>query len=207
MKKERLILLLGLFVASVFFYLGLNEWLKSKEEKITPPPVVVKPQTPTQEVETPTTTEKQPTEIKEQEEKKKTEERPEKDVIAQRIREEKKKEALEEKSTSEIREEEKKAQKPKEDAIAQKIREEKKIETLKEKPKKIYIVQVGAFSVKENAQKALKKAESLGYRGNIIEEDGLYKVRVKVITSDLREDISKLRSHFGGVILIKRKDA
>ena len=43
MKRERLVILLGLLVALVFFYFGLNEWLKSKEEQVKPPPVVVKP--------------------------------------------------------------------------------------------------------------------------------------------------------------------
>jgi DedD protein len=42
-KRERLIILLGILIALIFFYFGLNEWLKSKEEQVSPPPVVVKP--------------------------------------------------------------------------------------------------------------------------------------------------------------------
>ncbi|NAZ06637.1 MAG: SPOR domain-containing protein, partial [Thermocrinis sp.] len=42
MKKERLLILLGVLVALIFFYVGLNKWLESKPES-APPPVVVRP--------------------------------------------------------------------------------------------------------------------------------------------------------------------
>jgi hypothetical protein len=42
MRKERLLILLGILVALIFFYVGLNKWLESKPES-APPPVVVKP--------------------------------------------------------------------------------------------------------------------------------------------------------------------
>jgi len=60
LQKHRLILLLGVLVALIFFYLGVNTWMESQERKTAPPPVVrakppvqikpeakqVKPQTP-----------------------------------------------------------------------------------------------------------------------------------------------------------------
>lgn len=173
MKRERLVVLLGLLVATIFFYLGLNAWLKNKEEKVIPPPVVIQPKpkeaTPqTQTAQPPTPpAEKTPT----------SEEKP---------HEEKK---------------EREAQKVKEEPIAQKIKEEKKIVKKEEHKKKTYTVQIGAFSNAENARKALKKAEKLGYKGSIVQEGGLYKVRLKVATADIKKDVSKLKSHFGSVIL------
>ncbi|MFN3870929.1 MAG: SPOR domain-containing protein, partial [Aquificaceae bacterium] len=42
MKKEKLVVLLGMLMALIFFFLGLNQWLKTKEE-VQPPPLVVSP--------------------------------------------------------------------------------------------------------------------------------------------------------------------
>jgi DedD protein len=170
MKRERLIILIGTLVAIIFFYLGFNTWLKNKEEKITPPPVVVKPQPKEVPEQTqPTAPTEKPQETKTVEQKQKVEEK-------------------------------KEVQKEQEKTVEKRIKEEKKKE---QTVKKTYIVQVGAFSNMENAQKALKKAKSLGYKGVIVEEGGLYKVRLKVITADIKKDLGPLKSHFGSV-LIKR---
>lgn len=170
MKRERLVVLIGTLVAIIFFYLGFNAWLKNKEEKITPPPVVVKPQ---------------PKEIPKQVEPTPPVEKPQESKTVEQ------KQEVEEK---------KEAQKEQEKTVEKKIKEEgKKEQTVK----KTYIVQVGAFSNMENAQKALKKAKSLGYKGAIVEGGGLYKVRLKIITGDIKKDLGKLKSHFGSV-LVKR---
>lgn len=81
MKRERLVILLGALVALVFFYLGLNTWLKSKEEKVIPPPVVIKPQPKEEKAQEQQVQQEKP-EAKPLEEKK--------DEIAQKIEKEKK---------------------------------------------------------------------------------------------------------------------
>ncbi|ADO46260.1 Sporulation domain protein [Hydrogenobacter thermophilus TK-6] len=178
MKRERLVVLLGILVALVFFYLGLNAWIKNKEEKITPPPVVIQPKPKQTAPPTPPPPEpaQPPAEEKPKEEEKKAKKVEEKPIV-------KKVKPAEEKPKEEKRKEEVK-------------RPEK--ENLKQKT---YLVQVGAFSKAENAQKALKKAKDLGYKGSIVEEDGLYKVRLKITTADIGKDVSRLKGQFGSVII------
>ncbi|WP_340690075.1 SPOR domain-containing protein [Hydrogenobacter thermophilus] len=165
MKRERLVVLLGILVALVFFYLGLNAWIKNKEEKITPPPVVIQPKPQPTAPPTPPSEPAQPP----------AEEKP--------------------------KEEEKKAKKVEEKPKEEKRKEEVKRPEKENLKQKTYLVQVGAFSKAENAQKALKKAKDLGYKGSIVEEDGLYKVRLKITTADIRKDVSRLKGQFGSVII------
>ncbi|MFN4319636.1 MAG: SPOR domain-containing protein, partial [Aquificaceae bacterium] len=169
MKRERLVILLGLLVALVFFYLGLNEWLKSKEEQVKPPPVVVKP-VPKQQEAPPTTL--PPTEKPKQEEQPKPP-APEKEA--------------------------KREQEKKEDMLAQKIREEKQKPVKKEvnkKESKTYLVQVGAFKDKAKAENAAQKAKNMGYSVKIVEEDDFYKVRVIVNTDNIGSELDKLKKAF-----------
>jgi DedD protein len=180
MGKERLLILLGTLIALIFFYVGLNKWLESKSES-APPPVVVKP-TPPQSVQpiSPPQEEKAKEEPK-VEEKKPTpppeSQKPKEDLIAQKIQEEKTKEAR-----KEVAKQEKQAEKPKGE-----VRE--------------YVIQIGAFSSKENADRALEKAKSMGYRGEIVNEDNFYKVRVRVKTDDPKKILAKLKATFGGAII------
>lgn len=205
MKKERFIILLGILVVLVFFYLGLNEWLKTKDQNAQPPPLIVKPvpQTSTEPVETKEEAtqqkpeEKQPTKDKEQ------------DVIAQKIKEEQKNQppvSLEKMQKTEERQ----------DAIAQGIKDErnakksveKRSETktskekvsLTEKPRN-YTVQIGAFRNKDGAEKVAEKAKKMGYKVNIVEEDDFYKVRLSVNTENIESELRKLRTAFGSAIL------
>ncbi|MFN3599339.1 MAG: SPOR domain-containing protein [Aquificaceae bacterium] len=170
MKKERLILLLGVLIALIFFYLGLNQWLKTKEE-VQPPPLVV-------ETAPKSTSEGVPkTEAPKQEEK--TIQKPsEKDLIAEKISEEKREEKVV-----------KEAQTPQE--------EKPKME------KKVHTVQVGAFLDKEKAQKVAERAKKMGYSVNMVEEDNFYKVRLKIVSEDINSEMKKLRDIFGGAILIR----
>jgi len=201
MKKERLLILLGILVALIFFYVGLNKWLESKPES-APPPVVVRP-TPKQPAQ-PTTPPKEE-KVKEEpkvEEKKQAPppepQKPKEDLIAKKIQEEKKKE-----------EKTKEVQKTQEGKNLTAQRQETRKEVAKqekqaEKPKgevKEYVIQIGAFSSKENAEKALEKAKSMGYKGEIVSEDKFYKVRVRVKTDDPNKVLAKLRSSFGGAII------
>ncbi len=197
MNKERFIILSGILVALVFFYIGLNEWLKSKEEKVQPPPLVVKPAVK------PAPTPQQAKEEKPQENiakpeapKTKEEAQPKKDLIAQKIKEEKQKVEVKEEKPQ-VKETPKQEVKKEE---ATKKAETKK-EAVKARAVKTYTVQVGAFKNREGAEKTLKKATSMGYKANIVEEDGFYKVRLSVKTDNIKGELQKLRSAFGSAIL------
>jgi DedD protein len=184
---------LGVLVALIFFYVGLNKWLESKPES-APPPVVVRPTPPPPA--SPPQEEKAKEEPKVEEKKQAPPPEPQKqkeDLIAQKIQEEKTKEVQ-------------KTQEGK-NLTAQKQETRKvvaKQEKQAEKPKgevKEYVIQIGAFSSKENADRALGKAKSMGYEGEIVSEDKFYKVRVRVKTDDPKKVLAKLRSAFGGAII------
>jgi DedD protein len=197
MGKERLLILLGTLIALIFFYVGLNKWLESKSES-APPPVVVKP-TPPQPASP--QEEGKPNEEAKVEEKKQAPPEPQKqkeDLIAQKIQEEKSKEE----KTKEVQ----KTQESR-NLTAQKRETRKgaaKQEKQAEKPKgevREYVIQIGAFSLKENADRALEKAKSMGYRAEIVNEDNFYKVRVRVKTDDPKKVLAKLKATFGGAII------
>jgi DedD protein len=217
MRKERLLILLGILIALIFFYVGLNKWLESKPES-APPPVVVRP-TPKQPVQptTPPKEEKAKEEPKAEEKKQTPPPEPQKqkeDLIAKKIQEEKKKEekTKEVQKTSEsknltaqkqeTRKESEKVEKAKQEKIQKSM--VAKQEKQAEKPKgeiKEYVIQIGAFSSKENADRALEKAKSMGYKGEIVSEDKFYKVRVRVKTDDPKKVLAELKSSFGGAII------
>jgi cell division protein FtsN len=206
MRKERLLILSGILIALIFFYLGLNKWLESKPES-APPPAVVRPTSP--QPTSPPQEEKAKEEPK-AEEKKETQKQKE-DLIAKKIQEEKKKEeetkgvqkTLESKKlTAQKQETRKESEKVEEEKIQKSTVAEQ--EKQAEKPKgevKEYVIQIGAFSSKENADKALKKAKSMGYKGEIVSEDKFYKVRVRIKTDDPKKVLAKLKSAFGGAII------
>jgi len=197
MRKERLLILLGILVALIFFYVGLNKWLESKSESAQPPPVVVKPTppqpaqpiSPPQEEkakEEPKVEEKKPTLPPEQQKQKE-------DLIAQKIQEEKTKEVQKTQESKNLTTQKQEARK-----------EVAKQEKQAEKPKgevKEYVIQIGAFSLKENADRALEKAKSMGYKAEIVSEDKFYKVRVRIKTDDPKRFLAELRSAFGGAIV------
>jgi type IV secretory pathway VirB10-like protein len=209
MRKKRLLILLGILVALIFFYVGLDKWLESKPESV-PPPVVVRP-TPKQPVQptSPPQEEKAKEEPK-AEEKKETQKQKE-DLIAQKIQEEKKKEeetkgvqkTLESKKlTAQKQETRKESEKVEEEKIQKSTVAEQEKQAEKPKGKvKEYVIQIGAFISKENADRALEKAKSMGYRGEIVSEDKFYKVRVRVKTDDPKKVLAKLKATFGGAII------
>jgi cell division protein FtsN len=193
MRKERLLILLGTLIALIFFYVGLNKWLESKPES-APPPVVVKP-TPPQPASP--QQEGEPKEEAKVEEKKQTlppePQKQEEDLIAQKIQEEKAKEVQKTKKSKNLTAQKQEARK-----------EVAKQENQAEKPKrevKEYVIQIGAFSSKENAEKTLEKAKSMGYRAEIVNEDNFYKVRIRVKTDDPKKVLAKLKATFGGAII------
>jgi DedD protein len=217
MRKERLLILLGTLIALIFFYVGLNKWLESKPES-APPPVVVRPAPPQPAQPISPPQEEKAKEEPKVEEKKQTPlpepQKQKEDLIARKIQEEKNKEE----KTKEVQKTQEsknltaqKQETQKESGKVEKAKEEKvqkntvaKQEKQLEKPKrevKEYVIQIGAFSSKENADRALKKAKSMGYRGEIVNEDNFYKVRVRVKTNDPKKVLAELRSTFGGAII------
>jgi Sporulation related domain. len=196
MGRERLLILLGTLIALIFFYVGLNKWLESKPES-APPPVVVRPTPPQQAQSISSPQEEKAKEEPKVEEKKQSPppepQKQKEDLIAQKIQEEKTKEVQKTQENKNLT------------AQKQETREEvAKREKQAEKPKgevKEYVIQVGAFSSKENADRALEKAKSMGYRGEIVNEDNFYKVRVRVKTDDPKKVLAKLKATFGGAII------
>lgn len=214
MRKERLLILLGTLVALVFFYVGLNKWLESKPEN-EPPPVVVKPTPPQPASPQQQAKPKEEAKVEEKKQASSPEQQEQKeDLIAQKIQEEKNKEekTKEAQKTQESKNLTAQKQKTqKESEKVEKAKEEKvqkntvaKQEKQTEKPKrevKEYVIQIGAFSSKENADRALEKAKSMGYRGEIVNEDNFYKVRVRVKTDDPKKVLARLKATFGGAII------
>ncbi|MCS7196263.1 MAG: SPOR domain-containing protein [Aquificaceae bacterium] len=197
-KRERLIILLGVLIALVFFYLGLNEWLKTREERVQPPPLVVKP----------TPQPKEPP-LKEGEAAAQKEEKPpaeQKDIAEKTPQKEVKGEAPEEKKEEPPQKAAKKEQK---DLIAQKIKEER-LEGKQKEPKakvqekadmKVYTVQIGAFKDRERAKKVAERAKGMGYEVKLVEEEDFYKVRLTLRTDSINTELGKLKKTFGGAIL------
>ncbi len=177
-KNRRVILLLGIIIALLSFYVGLESWISSNE-KPQPPPVVVAPvktqQSQPQQESIQKQTEEQKGNLNTQESKQ--------DAIAKVIQD------------SKVQE------KPQE--IQQKTlsQESKQGNNLKQESGKVYTIQIGAFTNKENALKALNKAKSLGYSAYLKEEEDFYKVMIKVRTSDINTELRKLRVTFGGAFL------
>jgi DedD protein len=196
MRRERFLILLGTLIALIFFYVGLNKWLESKSESAQPP-VVIKP-TPPQPAQpiSPPQEEKAMEEPELEEKKQVLPSEPQKqkeDIIAQKIQEEKAKEVQKAQESKNLTAQKQEARK-----------EVAKQEKQAEKPKgevKEYVIQIGAFSSKENADRALEKAKSMGYRGEIVNEDNFYKVRVRVKTDDPKKVLAKLKATFGGAII------
>ncbi len=213
MRKERLLILLGTLIALISFYVGLNKWLESKSEGAPPPPVVVKP-TPPQPA-SPQQEGKPEAKVEERKQASLPEpQKQEEDLIAKKIQEEKNKEE----KTKEVQKTQEsknltaqKQETQKESEKVEKVKEEKvqkntiaKQEKQPEKPKgevREYVIQIGAFSSKENADRALEKAKSMGYRGEIVNEDNFYKVRVRVKTDDPEKVLAKLKATFGDALI------
>jgi len=208
MGKERLLILLGTLIALIFFYIGLNKWLESKPESVQPPPVVVKP-TPPQPAQpiSPHQEEKAEEEPKVEEKKQTPPPEPQKQkegLIAQKMQKEKIKEVQKSQKgknlTAQKRGTQKKSEKVKKVQKKMVAKQGKRLEKPKREVKE-YVIQIGAFSLKENADRALKKAKSMGYRAEIVNEDNFYKVRVRVKTDDPKKVLAKLKATFGGAVI------
>lgn len=181
MKRHRLILLSGILVALIFFFLGVKNWMGSQEQTV-PPPVVRS--TPPVQVSPPApTTQPKPTEQQK-------EEKPETKVAQTTPK-------GEQKPKQEGVEEGKKP-KPK---VEQKTKG--KVEKEKREAEHNYVVQIGAFKSEERAKGVLKLAKDKGFTAFLIEENGFYKVRVRVKAQDIASALGKVRGEFKSAFLVK----
>ncbi len=214
--KHRIALLIGLLVALVFFYLGVNRWIESQQSMTaTPPPIVrskepvqIKPESPEVSADT--------TEVEEFEED--TE-----DTVA----------GVEEPQTvrmvSAVQNEDKNAQsdqQPKRPVQTHKEENKptpenktpgtepaKHSDTEKRKAneqkiviktfEKEFVVQVGAFKKKENAENLNKKMKEKGFESFIIEEEGLYKVRVRKMGSSWRDALEDIKGESPDAFIVR----
>jgi len=208
--RHRLALLLGLLIALVFFYLGVNKWIETQQSVATAPPSIVRAKEPVQIKED---TESVTPELEEVEE-----ETGEVTVDLQETG------AIQTVATTEVAQTQ-----PPENNTAQEVpapkppvkeekketepapaTETKKEEVIQEEPKiiirkaeKEFIVQIGAFKERENARKVSKEAQNRGFESFVIEEEGLYKVRVRVMAGSAKEAIKNVRSSYSGAFIVK----
>ena len=220
MKKHRLVLLLGILVALVFFYLGLNTWMTAQEQQSTPPPVVrvkppvqikpasesVKPEVPQpgEEEETPRPKVVKLTPPEPKEEVKPEETQPQTPQTEEEVKEEapppQPQETVQRQEKAEEVAEEQKEQAPPPPEEEKREEEPKKEET---EGLKDYVVQIGAFKLKENARKRLELAKSKGFDAFMIEEDGLYKVRVRVRAGSILSALREVRGEFREAFIVR----
>ena len=173
--RHRLVLLLGILVALTFFYLGVNTWMSAQEKRATPPPIVSsKPAVAPPPKPTPNLNPKP------------ADETPKPRVI-------KPSHPLSETPTERV-------EKPKEE-IKEKANKSPQEQT--QKKLKEYIVQIGAFKLKKNADARLKLAKEKGFEVFMIEEDGLYKVRVRVEAKSSLSALRETRNRLGSAFIVK----
>ncbi len=178
MQRHRLALLLGILVALVFFYLGVNTWMESQQMKVSPPPVVrAKPPVQTTPEVKPVKPEKpKPEEVK---------------VAKQSSTEVKAGNPHPDRSE------------PEEQKPEPRVEEKAKREEVRKKELKDFVVQIGAFKDRRNAEDRLRKAKEKGYDAFIIEEEGLYKVRVRVKAESIKGAVSEVKRNFKGAFLVR----
>jgi len=194
-KKHRLIFLVTIAVGLILFYFGIDTWMQQKEnQQKTLPPVVLHKPVPQQKqeiVEKP---------------KKEEEPRPKKSEEEKRItaKKEEKKTPSEAPQKGIKREKETKKEQRKEEKKIEK-KEPVKKETVKKETKKLrtYKFQIGAFRIKENAYRMLKKARSLGFRAELRRKGQLYRVYVYAKAENYRKALRIVRKHFKDAVPVR----
>ncbi|EDP75004.1 SPOR domain-containing protein [Hydrogenivirga sp. 128-5-R1-1] len=223
-QKHRLVLLLGILVALVFFYFGVNTWMESQQKRVAPPPVVrskppveikrqtkpikpIQPKPAQQQVQKVAKPAPKPQPAKPQPKPtaQKPAPKPQKPVAKAQPKPAK---PQPEKKPAKVVKEQPKPQ-PKREAVEKPPQKVAKASKPKAESKKVaklrdYVVQIGAFKVKANAEKRLKLAKQKGYEAFIIEEDGLHKVRVRVKAESLISALKKVRTSFQNAFVVLR---
>lgn len=220
-QKHRLVLLLGILVALIFFYLGVNTWMENQGSGKTPPPVVrvkppvqIKPPSPPVKPETPKPETAQDTGDSEKVERAKPVRVVKEPTPKPEIKKVERKAVAKTTDSQKATEKPKSASKKDSKAKAEKTQLKKRTK-VEEKPKKVvkktagkrstkeFIVQIGAFKKKENADRALNAAKSKGYDTFVIEEEGLYKVRVRVKATSLISALKSVRRDFKNSFVVR----
>ena len=200
MSKHRLLLISGILVALVFFFLGMRVWMSSTqtEEIIIPPPVAknrppvqVRPQPQPQPVEPapPGQTEPKP---------------PQEAQATEVVKPPPAEPGMEEKGVEpsprpEVKKREGEiARKEESPNLRKVIVKKKEVRALRE-----YVVQIGAFKFRENARRSLELARNKGFDAFVVEEEGLYKVRVRVKAKSLLSALRKVRGEFRNAFVVR----
>jgi DedD protein len=201
--KHRLALLLGVLIALVFFYLGVNKWIESQESFVSTPPTIVRAKEPVQIKE-----ETQQVTVETEEVEEATGEVTVEIATVSAVQNEPQETpAQSPQPKEEVKEEPKREPSPgtKPDSELRKeevvVEEEPKI--IIKKAEKEFVVQIGAFKNQENAQKTKEKASQNGFESFIVVEDGLFKVRVRVLAGSVSEALGTVRSQFGNAFIVK----
>ena len=192
LQKHRLILLLGVLVALIFFYLGVNTWMETQERRTAPPPVVrtkppvqIKPEAKQVKPQTPKPPQAQKTPPR----------KPEKKVVQ-------KKQPQKPARTAEAKKPQPQKQVPVKKAPPQKKQPQPQKKPAPA-PMKEFVAQIGAFKLKSNAEKSLALAKKKGFTAFIVEENGLYKVRVRFKAKNLRSALRTVRRDFSGAFIVR----
>ncbi|RLJ69846.1 DedD protein [Hydrogenivirga caldilitoris] len=214
LQKHRLVLLLGILVALVFFYFGVNTWMESQEKRVAPPPVVrskppveikpeskpIKPVEP-KPIEKPIEKVAKPIPEVKPPQPKPQPQTPPPQAVAQKPKEETKPPQQKPEPKKVVKEQPKTEEKKVEQKVAKAAPEKEK-----KAPAQLrdYVVQIGAFKIKENADKSLNLAKEKGLEAFIIEEDGLYKVRIRVKAENPISALRKVRTSFKNAFVVQR---
>ena len=217
--RHRLALLLGLLIALVFFYLGVNKWIETQQSVATAPPSIVRAKEPVQIKEETDTVTPEAEEIEEETGEVTVDLPPAGTVQTVATTETPPSQPQQteiQQSPQQNQPKKEEPQKPhdltqeKKPAESGKTQETKKEEVIQEEPKIIirkaereFIVQIGAFKERNNARKLSKEAQSKGFESFVIEEEGLFKVRVRVLAGNAREAVQNVRSSYRGAFIVK----
>ena len=217
--RHRLALLLGLLIALVFFYLGVNKWIETQQSVATAPPSIVRAKEPVQIKEDSDTVTPEAEEVEEETGEVTVDLQPAgavQTVATTETPTPRPQQTQPEQSPAKDQPETQEPQKPKELTREKKppesgrAPEAKKEEVIQEEPKiiirkaeKEFIVQIGAFKERNNARKLSKEAQGKGFESFVIEEEGLFKVRVRVMAGSAKEAVSNVRSAYRGAFIVK----
>ena len=210
--RHRLALLLGILIAIVFFYLGVNKWIETQQSMATAPPSIARAKEPIQikrEAE-PVNPE---TEEIEEETGEVTVALPEMPAVqasptSENVQQESEVKGKQESTTSFNNDINPNNNKRTEKRTISQINSEQEViqkepKIIIRKPKKEFIIQIGAFKERKNARKISEDARRKGFDSFVIEEEGLFKVRVRISASSAIEAVKSVRTSYSGAFVVK----
>ncbi len=196
-KKHRLIFLITIAAGLTLFYFGIDAWMKQRtnQQELLPPVVLQRPvpekgkeEVREKKPEEQRTVEKEEKKVEKKEEKKEAKVRESKVAL---------KEAGEKKAPRQAKEKEAGKKEVK------KAQKETRKEVKKVKKLRTYKFQVGAFRVKENAYRMLKKARQLGFKAELKKRGQLYRVYVYTSAENYRKALRTVRKYFKDALPVR----